>query len=98
MQTVIDPRLDTRSPHAFLIMDSKLNHDIFLNIIYRSAYSPGIGAALMATCRFLYHEGAKAVLRTVPIHITSTRGVKSFILFLRAEELSRFELKCTFTV
>ena len=64
-----------------------MNMDILLSILSRSP--PKTATAMMATCHFLYHEGAKYILRQ-PISLAgSEREVLSLLQFIQAEDLSR---------
>ncbi|KAM5542672.1 hypothetical protein V8D89_003633 [Ganoderma adspersum] len=65
----------------------KLTYDALLHVISVTA-SVKESVKLMATCRVLYHEGAKIALRK-PITIFNEGQLVSFLRFLRAEDLSR---------
>ncbi|KAI0690936.1 hypothetical protein C8T65DRAFT_763806 [Cerioporus squamosus] len=68
-------------------MAAVLNHDV---LIHALSVSDSLAAAmsLMATCRFLYHEGARIVL-TKPIKLVPERCIVSFLAFLQAEDGTR---------
>ncbi|KAI1783168.1 hypothetical protein LXA43DRAFT_904125 [Ganoderma leucocontextum] len=65
----------------------KLTYDTLLHIISLTGYAKD-SVQLMATCRVLYHEGAKIALKK-PITIFNEERLASFLQFLRAENLSR---------
>nr|VWO98444.1 Peroxisomal hydratase-dehydrogenase-epimerase [Ganoderma boninense] len=65
----------------------KLTYDVLLHIISLFPYAEN-AVHLMATCRVLYHAGAKIALRK-PIIIKNSEQLTSFLQFLRAENLSR---------
>ena len=64
-----------------------LNCDILLSIL--SISSPKTVTSVMATCHFLYHEGAKFVLQH-PVSLDgSERNAISLLRFIQAEDFSR---------
>ncbi|TBU27986.1 hypothetical protein BD311DRAFT_723275 [Dichomitus squalens] len=69
------------------VPQSKLNEDVLLLIL--SVSPPKTVTSIMATCRCLYHEGAKIILQD-PIRLEgSETTILSLLLFLRAEDFSR---------
>ncbi|PIL30601.1 hypothetical protein GSI_07302 [Ganoderma sinense ZZ0214-1] len=65
----------------------QLTYDILLHII--SLYSSaGQAVPLIATCRVLYHEGAKIALKK-PVTISGAAQLALFLKFLHAENSSR---------
>ncbi|KAI1790277.1 hypothetical protein LXA43DRAFT_891321 [Ganoderma leucocontextum] len=67
-----------------------LNDDILLSVLSRS--SRQTAASMMATCHFLYHEGAKIILRDWPVvfdSIASEHKALSLLRFIQAEHFSR---------
>ncbi|KAI1790249.1 hypothetical protein LXA43DRAFT_1182629 [Ganoderma leucocontextum] len=67
-----------------------LNDDVLLFVLSRS--SRQTVASMMATCHFLYHEGAKVILRDWPVafdSIASEHKTLSLLRFIQAEHFSR---------
>ncbi|KAM5543641.1 hypothetical protein V8D89_002892 [Ganoderma adspersum] len=64
-----------------------LNMDILLSILSRSP--PKTATSMMATCHFLYHEGAKYIFQQHISLAGSEREVLSLLCFIQAEDLSR---------
>ncbi|KAI1790248.1 hypothetical protein LXA43DRAFT_1182628 [Ganoderma leucocontextum] len=67
-----------------------LNDDVLLSVLSRS--SRQTAASMMATCHFLYHEGAKVILRDWPVafdSIASEHKALSLLRFIQAEHFSR---------
>ncbi len=64
-----------------------LNSDILISILSLSL--PKAATSIMATCRFLYHEGAKVVLQQPVVLDGSEQRALSLLRFLQAENLSR---------
>ncbi|PIL32886.1 hypothetical protein GSI_05004 [Ganoderma sinense ZZ0214-1] len=54
-----------------------------------NASSPADVASLMGTCRFLYNQGAKHLLRR-GVTLRTPRQIASFALFMSAEDTTRF--------
>ena len=68
----------------------RLNDDIVLFILSLSPLPAA--TAMMATCHFLYHEGAKIILRDTPMSFdegSSEKKVLSLLRFIQAEHGSR---------
>ncbi|KAI1789266.1 hypothetical protein LXA43DRAFT_893157 [Ganoderma leucocontextum] len=64
-----------------------LNNDILLSIL--SISPPKAATSIMATCRLLYHEGAKIVLQD-PVDLNgSEKEALALLRFVQAENLSR---------
>ncbi|KAI1789217.1 hypothetical protein LXA43DRAFT_948827 [Ganoderma leucocontextum] len=64
-----------------------LNGDILLSIL--SVCPPKSATSIMATCRFLYHEGAKVLLQQ-PVALDGSEQYDLALLrFIQAEDLSR---------
>ncbi|KAI1790250.1 hypothetical protein LXA43DRAFT_1017165 [Ganoderma leucocontextum] len=69
----------------------KLNDDILLSVLYLYS-SLQAATSMMATCRFLYHEGAKIILRDTRLPFDagiSEDKALSLLCFIQAENLSR---------
>ncbi|TFK93202.1 hypothetical protein K466DRAFT_145123 [Polyporus arcularius HHB13444] len=64
-----------------------LNYDVLLNVVAQSG-SRRTGLAIMHTCRVLYYNGARILLRD-PVHLSTERGLLSFLYFLRGAPQSR---------
>ena len=65
----------------------KLTYDTLLHVISMTDDAEDC-VPLVATCRVLYHEGAKIALKK-PVTIYNEEQLASFLQFLRAENLSR---------
>ena len=65
----------------------KLTYDTLLHVISLTGYAKE-SVQLVATCRILYHEGAKIALKK-PVTIYNEEQLASFLQFLRTENLSR---------
>ena len=64
-----------------------LNMDILLAIL--SLSPPKTATSIMETCHFLYHEGAKVILRQ-PVYLTGQEHkILALLRFIQAEDLSR---------
>ncbi|KAI1781745.1 hypothetical protein LXA43DRAFT_629381 [Ganoderma leucocontextum] len=64
-----------------------LNNDILLSIL--SVSPPKIATSIMATCSFLYHEGAKIILQDPVQLFGSEEEALALLRFVQAEDLSR---------
>ncbi|KAI1789232.1 hypothetical protein LXA43DRAFT_588230 [Ganoderma leucocontextum] len=64
-----------------------LNNDILLSIL--SISPPKTATSIMATCSFLYHEGAKIVLQDIVEFNGSEEEALAILRFVQAEDLSR---------
>ena len=79
------PTLATESP--LTDNNAKLTYDNLLHVISVSLYA-NEAVKLMATCQFLYHEGAKIALKRA-VAVRNPKQLSSFLKFLRAENLTR---------
>ena len=67
----------------------RLNYDILFSVVENTP-DPKVATAFMTTCRLLYHGMAKVMLRNLHVWLRLDKQVKGFLLFLHAEDGSRF--------
>ena len=68
----------------------RLNDDVLFNVLHHTGYHCDITVALMSSCRFFYHEVAKALLRKTIVTISKDEQARKFLVFLAAENNSRY--------
>ena len=66
------------------------NDDVLFHILHHTGYHCDITVALMSSCRFFYHEVAKALLRKTTVIIRNDEQARKFLVFLAAENNSRY--------
>lgn len=86
--SICTPHSTRMAPVATL--SATLNYDVLLNVIALAPHETG--TSLMSTCRLLYHEGAKVIIKD-PVGLETERRLLSFLSFLHAKDDM---IRCTY--
>ncbi|KAI1782244.1 hypothetical protein LXA43DRAFT_1104473 [Ganoderma leucocontextum] len=82
-------------PSQYIAPRQLLNNDILLFVLSLSSFQTA--TSMMATCYFLYHEGAKSILHDSPMTFDadmSEDNALALLRFIQAEDLSRCPHVC----